>query len=58
VLDRTATMGGRGAYLCRGADPARPAGDCLTLATRKGAIARALRCAVTIDAELIESVQP
>jgi len=55
VLDRTGTMAGRGAYLCRGTC-AEPAADCLTLATRRGRIARALRCTVMIDAKLIESV--
>jgi predicted RNA-binding protein YlxR (DUF448 family) len=58
VLDRAGTMPGRGAYLCRGAAPGKPAADCLSLATRRGGIARALRCAVTIDAELVESVSP
>ncbi len=56
VLDRAGTMPGRGAYVC--ADPVlgEPAGDCLSLATRRGGIARALRCKVTIDPELVESV--
>jgi predicted RNA-binding protein YlxR (DUF448 family) len=58
VLDRAGTMPGRGAYLCRGAAPGKPAADCLSLATRRGGIARALRCAVTIDPELVESVSP
>jgi predicted RNA-binding protein YlxR (DUF448 family) len=56
VLDPTCTMDGRGAYLCRGANGREPAADCLTLATRRGRIARALRSGVTIDAKLIESV--
>ena len=56
MLDRTGTMAGRGAYLCRGRDREEPAAECLTLATRRGGIARALRCAVTIDAKLIESM--
>jgi uncharacterized protein len=56
VLDRTGTMTGRGAYLCRGTNCAEPAAECLTLATRRGRIARALRCAVMIDVKLIESV--
>jgi predicted RNA-binding protein YlxR (DUF448 family) len=56
VLDPTCTMDGRGAYLCRSAHAREPAADCLTLATRRGRIARALRCGVTIDAKLIESV--
>ncbi len=58
VLDRAGTMPGRGAYLCQGAAPGKPAADCLSLATRRGGIARALRCAVTIDPELVESVSP
>ena len=56
VLDRTGTMPGRGAYLCRGVAPGEPVADCLALATRRGGIARALRCAVRIDPELVESV--
>jgi predicted RNA-binding protein YlxR (DUF448 family) len=56
VLDPACTMGGRGAYLCRGASGSEPAPDCLTLATRRGRIARALRSGVAIDAKLIESV--
>jgi hypothetical protein len=49
-------MAGRGAYLCWGADANAPAGECLKLAIRRGRIARALRCAVVIDAKLLESV--
>jgi predicted RNA-binding protein YlxR (DUF448 family) len=49
-------MAGRGAYLCCGADANTPAGECLTLATRRNRIARALRCAVVFDAKLLESV--
>jgi len=56
VLDRTGTIAGRGAYLCLNGDGEKPASECLALATRRGGIARTLRCAVTIDAKLIESV--
>ncbi|HEV3318193.1 MAG TPA: YlxR family protein [Solirubrobacteraceae bacterium] len=56
VLDRDGTMPGRGAYLCRGASAGEPAADCLALAIRGGGIARALRCAVTLPDELVESV--
>jgi predicted RNA-binding protein YlxR (DUF448 family) len=61
VADPLARMPGRGAYLCRhGATPS-PAQRCLALATRRGAIARALRRAipdglVLNDSELVESV--
>jgi hypothetical protein len=58
VIDRAGTMPGRGAYICEGADPGEPAADCLSLATRRGGISRALRCRVTIDPELVESVSP
>jgi len=58
MLDRAGTMPGRGAYLCRGGAPGIPAEDCLALAGRRGALARALRCAVRIDPELVESVSP
>jgi uncharacterized protein len=61
ALDRTGTLPGRGAYLCRGGADDAPAAACLALAAKRGAIARALRCAVgdravRIDPELIESV--
>jgi predicted RNA-binding protein YlxR (DUF448 family) len=56
IADRDGTMPGRGAYLCRGADPELPAADCLARATRRGGIARALRAAVTLDPMLVESV--
>ena len=59
VSDRDARMPGRGAYLCRdrGSDsPTQPAADCLEPALKRGGIARALRCAVTLPAELVESV--
>jgi predicted RNA-binding protein YlxR (DUF448 family) len=56
VLDPTCTMDGRGAYLCCSTHGREPAADCLKLATRRGRIARALRCGVPIDAKLIESV--
>lgn len=58
VLDRSGTMPGRGAYLCRGAH-GEPAAACLAVAARRGGIARALHCAVRIDLgaqELVESV--
>jgi predicted RNA-binding protein YlxR (DUF448 family) len=56
VLDRRGTMPGRGAYLCAGEAPGEPAVACLTLAERRGGIARALRRSVTIDPKLIESM--
>jgi len=49
-------MPGRGAYLCRGEQPELPAAECLERAQRRGAIARALRSAVTLDPKLVESV--
>jgi uncharacterized protein len=61
VLDHSGTLPGRGAYLCQGGAPADPAAACVTLARRRGAIARALRCSssdrsVAFDPKLIESV--
>jgi predicted RNA-binding protein YlxR (DUF448 family) len=59
VVDRECMMPGRGAYLCRirSADAAMLADPaCLERATRRGGIARALRCAVTLDPKLVESV--
>jgi predicted RNA-binding protein YlxR (DUF448 family) len=58
IVDHDGTLPGRGAYLCRAADvdsPTRAAGSCLQHANRRGAIARALRSAVTLDRELVES---
>ena len=54
-------MPGRGAYLCRAGEAARPEQSCLAQAERRGAIARALRRAlpgglVLDDAKLVESV--
>jgi predicted RNA-binding protein YlxR (DUF448 family) len=56
AYDATRTMPGRGAYLCAGTRASQPARECLALATRRGAFARALRCAVTIDPKLVESI--
>lgn len=53
IIDASATMPGRGAYLC--ASQAVPVAGCLELARKRGGFARALRCAVTVDAELVES---
>jgi predicted RNA-binding protein YlxR (DUF448 family) len=61
VLDRTGTLPGRGAYLCRGTVPGEPAAACVAVARRRGSIARALRCPtpdlpMLFDFKLIESV--
>jgi predicted RNA-binding protein YlxR (DUF448 family) len=58
IHDRDGTIAGRGAYLCRGAVPDRPAAACLAEAMRRRAFARALRSAVTLDPKLVESVSP
>ncbi len=58
VLDRAGTMPGRGAYICRDGARGEPARECLALATRRGAIGRALRRTVRLDPELVESVSP
>jgi predicted RNA-binding protein YlxR (DUF448 family) len=60
IVDRDGTMPGRGAYLCRSADPSSPAAvdrECLERAIRRGGIARALRSSVTVDPKLVESVK-
>ena len=57
VHDRDKRMPGRGAYLCRSADRDLPAADCVEQALRRGAFARALRCAVTLDPKIVESVK-
>lgn len=57
VCDPQGTMPGRGAYLCREACSERAAAECLQRALRRGGIARALRCAVALDPELVESMR-
>jgi uncharacterized protein len=61
VLDVAKRMPGRGAYLCRDATAMQPSSDCLAQATRRGAVARALRRSIPGglslgDAKLVESV--
>ena len=55
VLDATGTRGGRGAYVCRGELPDQAAPACMDRAAAGRALARTLRCPVTIPPELIES---
>jgi predicted RNA-binding protein YlxR (DUF448 family) len=58
VIDPAGTLPGRGAYLCRaGIADTTPNLECLRLAERRRGIARALRCAVTVDPKLVESTQ-
>ena len=61
MIDPAGTLAGRGAYLCTGPAnpnaPTLPNPDCLQLAERRRGIARALRCTVTIDPEIVESVE-
>ena len=56
VLDRTGTMPGRGAYVCRDKQPNVPRPACLELAVRRGGVARALRQGVKFDLEILELV--
>ena len=57
VLDRAARLPGRGAYLCRAnMDGDVPTPDCLALATKRRAVARALRASVSLDPKLVESM--
>jgi len=56
VIDRDGRMGGRGAYLCRGADGELPDADCLARAVRRGSVGRTLRASVALDPKLVESV--
>jgi predicted RNA-binding protein YlxR (DUF448 family) len=58
VIDRDGTMPGRGAYLCRGMSADAPRADCVRLAARRGAVARALRAPVELHHEIVESVSP
>jgi predicted RNA-binding protein YlxR (DUF448 family) len=55
-MDSAATMPGRGAYLC--ASEGRPVAECLELARKRGGFARTLRCAATVDLELVELMSP
>lgn len=56
VADRSARLPGRGAYLCRAGDGAHAEASCLKLAQRRNALARALRAAVSVSPELVESI--
>jgi predicted RNA-binding protein YlxR (DUF448 family) len=56
VLDRSGTMPGRGAYLCREQLSGGPEPACVAGARRRRGVSRTLRSPVRIDAELIESV--
>jgi predicted RNA-binding protein YlxR (DUF448 family) len=49
IVDPPARLPGRGAYLCRGAEPSVPDADCLARASRHGGIARALRRPIAGD---------
>jgi len=55
VPDPAAALPGRGAYLCLDRGSALPVRDCAVRAARNRGIARTLRCAVSLDPELIES---
>ncbi len=58
VCDREKRMPGRGAYLCCAGQRELPVAECLQRAIHRGAIARALRSAVSLDPKLVESVSP
>ncbi len=58
VHDPSGSRPGRGAYLCEGGQPGRPASACVERALKRGAIARTLRATVAIDPKLVESVSP
>jgi predicted RNA-binding protein YlxR (DUF448 family) len=49
VVDRDHRLGGRGVYLC-------PSMRCAGHARRRGALARRLKCALTVPADLAEQV--
>jgi predicted RNA-binding protein YlxR (DUF448 family) len=49
VVDTAGKLPGRGAYLCRGVDPAQPNPDCLAHALHRGGLARTLRRPVALD---------
>ena len=49
VVDRERRLGGRGVYVCPGA-------ACAGLARRRGALARRLKCALTLPSDLEEQV--
>ena len=54
AFDRTGTLPGRGAYVCRDEHQDAPNRDCFGLATRRGVLQRAFRRAVDVPAELVE----
>jgi predicted RNA-binding protein YlxR (DUF448 family) len=49
VVDRDRRGGGRGVYLC-------PSAACAGHASRRGALARRLKCTLTLPADLAEQV--
>ncbi len=49
ILDRAQRLPGRGAYVC--------GAGCLSVAASRGALARAFRRHVTIDAQTVESIR-
>jgi len=50
VIDRERRLGGRGVYLC-------PSAACAGHARRRGALARRLKCSLTLPADLAEQVR-
>ena len=50
VIDRERRLGGRGVYLC-------PSAACAGQARRRGALARRLKCSLTLPADLAEQVR-
>jgi predicted RNA-binding protein YlxR (DUF448 family) len=55
TLDRAGRLPGRGAYVCRDQAGESLSRECVKLATRKGVLQRALRGAVDVPVELLES---
>jgi predicted RNA-binding protein YlxR (DUF448 family) len=55
TIDRTGTLPGRGAYVCRAKARDEPSRECMKLATSKGTLPRAFRAAVEVPVELLES---
>lgn len=56
VIDLERKLPGRGAYVCREQSTDAPVADCLSHALTRKTLARAFRRAVTVPAEIVESV--
>jgi predicted RNA-binding protein YlxR (DUF448 family) len=57
TLDRTGTLPGRGAYLCRDLPSDNPKQECASIAGKRGGLQRAFRRAVEVPGDLVGSLE-